>query len=532
MTGSMDQTVRMYNFGAMSSTLQPYRSLEPDPGHVVTAVAWNARGNKVAMSCGSSTAHVLTRDAQKIVSCVKGDPYINDMKNTKGHVGVITRLVWHPSDASMFLTGSIDGSVRVWHLEEERTFGKLICRHVLKARNSRGTRVGVTSVAYGKKDGSLIAATCEDGSLQVWRGRDSGSYGRPDFMVSEAHTTPLSKVGGSFSAGRKRQMGDDSISTNADRPSFTCFSPDGLAIATRGGAQDNTIKLWDVRMLSGSRGPLKIFSDVYTCGPSSNMSFGEPGDGSLILVAASSLRQTSSSSSSVAAMGGDAGDLGDNGDNGDAGDNGKMSRPTGELLYFRCKTSKSLPTHRTAFPESCCPVTVSWQSATQHLAVGCSDGTCRVFFDEDMSTKGAMLLRTSAATTKRVKKSDGYARIETDSLVTNGVELQRAAQAKRRKLAGEDTSSFNGAGPERPNQDLKEIGKRGDKKSFTQMIMKYRTKNTIINTDPREALLKYHNKDGKSWTGEAYAASDPNRVLAETTLEEEDEQEQSKKEDR
>ena len=48
MTGSMDQTVRMYNFGAMSSTLQPYRTLEPDAGHVVTAVAWNARGRAVS----------------------------------------------------------------------------------------------------------------------------------------------------------------------------------------------------------------------------------------------------------------------------------------------------------------------------------------------------------------------------------------------------------------------------------------------------------------------------------------------------
>ena len=250
-------------------------------------------------------------------------------------------------------------------------------------------------------------------------------------------------------------------------------------------------------MLSSKKGPLKTFDTVPSCGPASNMSFGEPGDGSLILVAA-------------AATGG-------------AG--GAGAKKSGELLYFRCKTSKSEPKHRTSFPEDCCPVVVNWHPTTQQIAVGCTDGTCRVFFDEEMSSKGAMMLSTSSSTTVRVRKSTGYARIGSDSLIQNDEEMRGAAQKKRRKVV--DAGSFD-IGPERPDQDLKDVGKRGDQKSFTQTVMKYRTKNSIVlNTDPREAILKYHTTDGATgeWIGAAYAKSDPVHVLAKTTLEEEDEEE-------
>ena len=520
-TGSMDHSVKLYNFAAMSSSLKPYRNFEPDPGHVITSVQWNARGNKIAVSSGSSTPTVFNRDGVKVISCVKGDPYINNMAQTKGHVGIVTDLAWHPKEQSTFLTGSIDGSVRVWHLDGNQTFGNLICHHVLKARNDRGTRVGVSSVAYSPagaaSPASLIAATCEDGSLQVWRARESG-YGRPDFTIPLAHTTPMADVGGSFGAGIRRQVGrqvgDVSMATNADRPSCVCFSPDGLALATRGGAQDNTIKLWDVRMLSSSKGPLKTFHNVNSCGPSSNMSFGEPGDGSLILVAASNGGGGGGSGTSGASEGG--------GEDGGSSSSSSSNSNTGELLYFRCKTSKSEPKHRTAFEDTCCPVVVNWHAATQQIAVGCNDGSCRIFFDEEISNKGAMMLNaraSSSSETKRVRKSHGYARISADHSIIDGD--QKHSKKKKKEIG-----TFN-IGPERPDQNLKDIGKRGGAKSFTQTVMKYRTKNAILNTDPREAILKYHKPGTVSeWTGEAYAKTDPNRVMSNKTLEKEEEEEE------
>lgn len=44
--------------------------------------------------------------------CVRGDMYIRDMKNTKGHVTGCTNGVWHPTDKFTAATCSEDGTVR------------------------------------------------------------------------------------------------------------------------------------------------------------------------------------------------------------------------------------------------------------------------------------------------------------------------------------------------------------------------------------------------------------------------------------
>lgn len=44
--------------------------------------------------------------------CVRGDMYIRDMKNTKGHVTGCTYGVWHPTDKFTAATSSEDGTVR------------------------------------------------------------------------------------------------------------------------------------------------------------------------------------------------------------------------------------------------------------------------------------------------------------------------------------------------------------------------------------------------------------------------------------
>ena len=187
------------------------------------------------------------------------------MNHTKGHVGAVTDITWHPNENNSFITSSIDGSIRTWCLNDKLAFGELVCHQVLKARNANGMRVGVSAVAYSPT-GSFIAATSEDGSLQIWRAKEANRPGRPDFVIRKAHNTPLAKVGGSFGAAARRQVGNSTLGSRADQPTSVCFSPDGLAIATRGGASDNTIKLWDVRMLSQNRNPLKTFDGVFTGG--------------------------------------------------------------------------------------------------------------------------------------------------------------------------------------------------------------------------------------------------------------------------
>jgi hypothetical protein len=43
-TGSLDYTVRLYDFNGMKADLRAFRSLEPCEGHPVLAVSWSPTG--------------------------------------------------------------------------------------------------------------------------------------------------------------------------------------------------------------------------------------------------------------------------------------------------------------------------------------------------------------------------------------------------------------------------------------------------------------------------------------------------------
>jgi len=45
---------------------------------------------------------------------MKGDMYIRDLKNTKGHICGLTCGEWHPRTKETVLTSSEDGSLRIW----------------------------------------------------------------------------------------------------------------------------------------------------------------------------------------------------------------------------------------------------------------------------------------------------------------------------------------------------------------------------------------------------------------------------------
>jgi WD repeat-containing protein 70 len=78
----------------------------------------------------------------------RGDMYLRDMKNTKGHTSSCTYGQWHPSDRHTAMTSSTDGTVRVWDCE------RIEQKMVIKP--STQGRVPVTACCYNA-DGSVIA---------------------------------------------------------------------------------------------------------------------------------------------------------------------------------------------------------------------------------------------------------------------------------------------------------------------------------------------------------------------------------------
>eukprot|EP00887_Chlorella_sp_A99_P001654 scaffold8.g1654.t1 len=160
LAGSHDYSLRIYDFGGMKSDMRAFRTLEPCEGHPVLALSWSPTGD--AFLC-------VTGSPQPKGEFVRGDMYIRDMKNTKGHVSGCTGGRWHPLDKGSALTSSDDGTVRVWDMWE------LVQKTVIKPSLAKPGRVPVTGASWST-DGRLIGAGLMDGTLQLWDVR--GKFGQ------------------------------------------------------------------------------------------------------------------------------------------------------------------------------------------------------------------------------------------------------------------------------------------------------------------------------------------------------------------
>ncbi|KAG7224028.1 hypothetical protein INR49_015285 [Caranx melampygus] len=201
-TGGYDYDVRFWDFAGMDQTLQAFRSLQPC--ECIT-------GDVILVISGNAQAKVLDRDGFNVMECVKGDQYIVDMANTKGHTAMLNCGCWHPKIKEEFMTCSNDGTVRTWDLNSDKKH-----KSVFKPRSLQGKKVTPTCCTYSR-DGKLIAAGCQDGTIQIW---DRNLSVHTKFHCRQAHTP-----------------GSDT--------SCLSFSYDGTTLASRGG--DDTLKTWDIR---------------------------------------------------------------------------------------------------------------------------------------------------------------------------------------------------------------------------------------------------------------------------------------------
>ncbi|XP_040276894.1 WD repeat-containing protein 70 [Bufo bufo] len=210
-TGGYDYDVRFWDFAGMDGSLQAFRSHQPCECHQIKALQYSITGDVILVVAGNSQAKVLDRDGFPVMECVKGDQYIVDMANTKGHTAMLNGGCWHPKIKDEFLTCSNDGTVRTWDVSNDKKH-----KSIFKPRSAQGKRVIPTCATYNR-DGKLIAAGCQDGTIQIW---DRNMSVHTKFHCRQAHAP-----------------GTDT--------SCIAFSYGGTVIATRGG--DDTLKTWDMR---------------------------------------------------------------------------------------------------------------------------------------------------------------------------------------------------------------------------------------------------------------------------------------------
>ncbi|XP_053195712.1 WD repeat-containing protein 70 [Scomber japonicus] len=210
-TGGYDYDVRFWDFAGMDQALQAFRSLQPCECHQIKSLQYSVTGDVILVVSGNAQAKVLDRDGFNVMECVKGDQYIVDMANTKGHTAMLNSGCWHPKIKEEFMTCSNDCTVRTWDLNSDKKH-----KSVFKPRSVQGKKVTPTCCTYSR-DGKLVAAGCQDGTIQIW---DRNLSVHTKFHCRQAHTP-----------------GSDT--------SCLSFSYDGVTLASRGG--DDTLKLWDIR---------------------------------------------------------------------------------------------------------------------------------------------------------------------------------------------------------------------------------------------------------------------------------------------
>lgn len=81
--------------------------------------------------CGTPVCFCLSqiydRDGLTLGEFVKGDMYIRDLKNTKGHISGLTCGEWHPQAKETILTSSEDGSLRIWDVNDFKSQKQVCC---------------------------------------------------------------------------------------------------------------------------------------------------------------------------------------------------------------------------------------------------------------------------------------------------------------------------------------------------------------------------------------------------------------------
>ncbi|KAF5296153.1 hypothetical protein FQA39_LY12607 [Lamprigera yunnana] len=224
-SGSVDYEVSFWDFAGMDSSMRSFRTLQPCDNHPIRYLQYSSTGDLLLVVSGAAQAKVLDRDGFEQLETVKGDMYITDQAQTKGHTAGLMAGTWNPMLREEFVTTAADGTARIWNINNSKNHD-----HIIKLRAQNGLKTSATACIYSR-DGRVLACGCSDGSIQLWDLRKS--------VVA-----PI---------GLNRKAHDPVEMTSVN------YSHMGQLIVSR--SCDNTLKCWDTRKLKSN---LKTISGLYT----------------------------------------------------------------------------------------------------------------------------------------------------------------------------------------------------------------------------------------------------------------------------
>ena len=230
-TGCSDGTVKIWDFNSLTRRPKPNHSVDcsDEKDFPVVSVSWAPSGGFFLVCTENSQAKVISREGVEEICCLKGDNYLVDIRNTKGHTYGLRDGKWHPLEKNIFLTSSVDATLRLWDIYSKQ-FGidsDIAHKNIFKVRTLKNKKIPVNSCNFNR-DGKLIIGGVNDGSIQLFTTK---SY-LPQIYIPNAHE-------------------------NNTEISSIIFMENNRNFYSR--ATDNTMKLWDLRKYNK---PIKIFNDL------------------------------------------------------------------------------------------------------------------------------------------------------------------------------------------------------------------------------------------------------------------------------
>lgn len=235
-TGSNDYKVRLWDFEGMNKNMNSFRILEPMPVHPIRNLSFNTSNHEILVIASNAQPKIINRDGKELIECIKGDMYIKDMNQTRGHVSMVYDGCFHPVERQIFGSCSFDGTIRFWdrnmkliNIEQQMTQ-----KQVIKCIDQKGLKTGVTAMSFSN-DGSIVIGACLNGSVQGFSAKSH--YKRPDFVVHNALNTE-------------------------NEASKILFMKDDKRFVVRG--MDHTMKIWDIRQ---TKKPLNVWYNLMNYSP-------------------------------------------------------------------------------------------------------------------------------------------------------------------------------------------------------------------------------------------------------------------------
>jgi WD40 repeat protein len=268
--GSEDGQLCMWDFNVPFKTYRvaPTRVLTPFVNRIsglqpIIALTWAKDGSYV-VACQDGDSPALVRaSGEQVGYCAMGERGLLDVVQCRGHRAPVTCVAAHHSDAAVFLTGSQDGTVRLWNHNTFKQHSVYAAKHGSGQVTDTHVVESVTTLQNSccGHSADVFASGGQDGVVQLWdsrvKYRPGGALASVDMFAPLTTAVDNSNGGHAESSDPffEKHLGGflevraaaDPSSASAGAATSTAFPHYGLAVRV-----GSVIKTIDLRKLSSS----------------------------------------------------------------------------------------------------------------------------------------------------------------------------------------------------------------------------------------------------------------------------------------